>query len=402
MKLSLKNNIDKLRTGFFTGVLFQKIKRTKDISIEVVNEEYQYAFQDGYFQIITIKLDGVDNAYHSNVKFLEEKVLHIVVNNLKEYCYDMESFFEDNVGYCILNFNWNSKKLIRRQCKALLDEIILQKEIFENLECTVGLGTTEEMITNIDNSMKLAIWAYEQRLILGTNRIIEGDIVTCSQLADSALFYDFNKSMNTALERLDKDAVVESIRFLREGLKNRAKTSGHEIIQMTKEVCNLFLISMRNNKFLVENGDSLFENFNSGVNNYGSINTLFNYLSNTIIAVLEKVIDDKKQLDTKPIREAKQFIQENYKKPITIEEVSTKIGFNATYFCSIFKKDTGYTFLEYLSEIRMNKAKDLLKETNYSMSVICEQVGYSDIKHFTKTFTKHTGLKPNEYRKLYS
>jgi two-component system response regulator YesN len=50
----------------------------------------------------------------------------------------------------------------------------------------------------------------------------------------------------------------------------------------------------------------------------------------------------------------------------------------------------------------MNKAKDLLKETNLTVAGICEQVGYSDLKHFTKNFKRVAGIKPNEYRKLYS
>ena len=50
----------------------------------------------------------------------------------------------------------------------------------------------------------------------------------------------------------------------------------------------------------------------------------------------------------------------------------------------------------------MEKAKELLKESNLSVALICEEVGYSDTKHFTKLFTKYTNLKPNEYRKIYS
>lgn len=399
MMLSLKNNIGKLRSGFFNTILFQRVK---DITLEMINKEYQYSFQEGCFQIIAVKIDGLGQSYNSNIKFLEEKVLQIMNGYLGKYCIDMESLFNGNICYCIVNYKSTNRKMIRKQCKLLLDDITLQREIFENMEVTVGLGTVEEDIQKIDNSLKAAVWAYEQRLILGTNRVIEGEVVISNQLADSKLFYDFNKSMNTALERLDNEAVVEAIRFLREGLKNRVETSGYEVLQMTKEVCNLFLISMRNNQLPVEEGDTFLEKYITGANNYGSMYSLFNYLTTTIITSLDKVIDDKKQLDTKPIREAKQYIQENYMKSVTLEDVSAKIGFNTTYFCSLFKKDTGTTFLEYLYEIRINKAKDLLKETNYSVAVICEQVGYSDVKHFTKIFTRYTGLKPNEYRKLYS
>lgn len=344
----------------------------------------------------------MEQSFYSNIKFIEEKIIQIIENNLREYCFDMESLFEENVCYCILNYKPGDKKIIRKQSKAIVDEITSQKEIFENIDITIGLGTVEEDIKKIDNSFKASVWAYEQRLIVGTNRVIEGEVVILNQLADSKLFYEFNKAMTIALERLDKDAVVDSIRFLRDGLKNRGETSGHEVLQMTKEVCNLFLFTMRNNKFVIDDGESFFNDFNMGANNYGSINTLFSFLSNTIVLTLDKVIRDKKLLDTKPIREAKQYIQDNYQMSITLEEVSSKVGFNSTYFCSLFKKDTGSTFLEYLSDIRMNKAKELLKETNLSIAIICEQVGYSDVKHFTKIFIKHTGLKPNEYRKLYS
>jgi two-component system response regulator YesN len=89
-------------------------------------------------------------------------------------------------------------------------------------------------------------------------------------------------------------------------------------------------------------------------------------------------------------------------KPITLDDVSTIVGFNTTYFSTVFKKETGFTFLEYLSNIRMNKSKELLKETNKNIAAVCEEVGYSDVKYFTRSFKKHTGLKPNEFRKLYS
>lgn len=402
MKLSLKNNMGKLRISFFHEILFQSNKRIKDISLETVIKEYQYGFQEGCFQIIAVKLDGMDQSYSSNVKFLEEKALQIINHNLKDYCYDMESIFEYNICYCFLNYKADNKKMVRRQCKVLLDDITLHKGIFQNMEFTIGIGTVEDNIQKVGESLKTAIWAYEQRLILGTNRIIEEHVILLNQLVDSQLFYDFNKEMNNALERLDKNAVVMAIRYLREGIKDRAETTGHEVLQMSKEVCNLFLFSMRNNKLPVEGVDTFLENFSINANNCGSINQLFLYLTNTITSALEKVINDKKQQDTKPIREAKQYIQTNYNKSLNLEEVSDKVGFNASYFSSLFKKDTGYTFLEYLSEIRMNKAKDLLKETNLSIAIICENVGYSDVKHFTKMFTKHTGLKPNEYRKLYS
>lgn len=399
-ELSLRNNINKLRTGLFNGVLFYN--RTKNITIDSINKDYGYKFKNGLFQILIIKLDGVGRSYSTTVTFLEEKILKKIQNNLYEYCYDMENYFENNSIYSIINYSPDNKKNIRRQCKTLMDELLLQREIFENLEITIGLGTVENDISMVDNSYKAAIWAYQQRLVLGTNKVIEGKIASSNNLVDSKLFHDFNKDMKAALERLDKEAVIAAIHYIREGLRNRSETSGHELLQMTKEICNLFLFTMRYNKFPIDASDNFLDNFSMNANDFGSVYKLYQYLTDVIVNSMDKIIEDKRQRDTRPIRDAKLFIQTNYKRQITLEEVSGKVGFNATYFSSLFKKETGYTFLEYLSEVRMNKAKELLKDTNYSIMVICENVGYSDIKHFTKTFVKHTNLKPNEYRKLYS
>ncbi|HCR41668.1 MAG TPA: DNA-binding response regulator, partial [Lachnospiraceae bacterium] len=91
-----------------------------------------------------------------------------------------------------------------------------------------------------------------------------------------------------------------------------------------------------------------------------------------------------------------------WKGQVTLEEVSSFAGFSPSYFSTLFKKESGINFQEYLSEVRMKKAKDLLKETNLTIAGICEQVGYSDLKYFTKNFKRIAGIKPNEYRKLYS
>jgi two-component system response regulator YesN len=311
MKLNLENNQVRLRTGFFNSVLFQKISRKTDMTLEIINREYEYNFQKGLFQIITVKLDGVEHSYNSNVTFLEEKVIQIIKNNFSEFCYEMQTYFENSICYSIINYCSDHSKNIRRQCKLILDEICVQKEIFENLEVTVGLGTVVEDIREIDSSLKSAAWAYEQRLVMGTNRVIDEEPSESNQLSESKLFYDFNKEMNTALERLDKEAVIAAIRFLKEGLRNRKETSGHEIIQMTKEVCNLLLFAMRNQKFPIEDGDRFFEDFCLKANDYGSVSQLFHFLTTTVISALDKVIDDKRQKDTRPIRMAKQMIQEN-------------------------------------------------------------------------------------------
>jgi two-component system response regulator YesN len=99
---------------------------------------------------------------------------------------------------------------------------------------------------------------------------------------------------------------------------------------------------------------------------------------------------------------AKQYIAEHYREQIKLEDVARQVHLNPVYFSTIFKKETGMNFSDYLINYRLDVAKDLLKTTGLSMAEIAGAVGYLDTKYFSKLFTKVVGIKPSEYRKLYS
>jgi two-component system response regulator YesN len=103
----------------------------------------------------------------------------------------------------------------------------------------------------------------------------------------------------------------------------------------------------------------------------------------------------------RPIRIAKQYIMAHFSQPITLDDVCAATGFSASYFSTMFKKETGEGFSKYLTRVRIDRAKELLVDTGLSISEICGLVGYSDLKHFTGTFKKMTSLNPGQYRKLY-
>jgi len=118
-------------------------------------------------------------------------------------------------------------------------------------------------------------------------------------------------------------------------------------------------------------------------------------------SLITHVAARRKSENSKPIREAQKYIQENFGSAISLESISQKAGFNATYFSLLFKKETGMNFLEYLTDVRIKEGKLMLADPRKSIADVAEAVGYSDVKHFSKLFTRSTGIHPSKFRKLY-
>ena len=93
------------------------------------------------------------------------------------------------------------------------------------------------------------------------------------------------------------------------------------------------------------------------------------------------------------------FIHNNYQKPIGLQEIADSIYASPSYMCRKFKKETGMTILEYMTNFRLIVASELLLSTNMQVGKICTAVGYSSQEVFLKAFKKKYGLTCSQYRK---
>jgi len=109
---------------------------------------------------------------------------------------------------------------------------------------------------------------------------------------------------------------------------------------------------------------------------------------------LEKAKNEKKQ-----VLAIKNYIMKNYMNDtLSIGDVSGYLHMSASHVCTMFKKETGDTINNYLTEYRLNKAKQYLRETLLTATEISTKVGYRDSSYFGRIFRKHFGMTPNEYR----
>ncbi|WP_151733553.1 response regulator transcription factor [Paenibacillus tengchongensis] len=124
---------------------------------------------------------------------------------------------------------------------------------------------------------------------------------------------------------------------------------------------------------------------------------------------LEKLVDHR-LLEIDPdqpvmgeaVREALAYVEGHLGDQLTMAEVAGRLHLNASYFSVLFKEQTGLPFSEYLTRLRLQRAKELLLNSRLSVAEIGESVGYRTDKYFIKVFKEHEGVSPSRYRQRIS
>ncbi len=101
------------------------------------------------------------------------------------------------------------------------------------------------------------------------------------------------------------------------------------------------------------------------------------------------------------MQRAKRFIDRNYAKAISLEDVAEYVGLSPTYFSKLFRTEQEQTFINYITDIRIEHSIRLLKESECKIAEISEKVGLGCSTYFISLFKKKTGMSPNEYRKSF-
>ncbi len=139
-------------------------------------------------------------------------------------------------------------------------------------------------------------------------------------------------------------------------------------------------------------------NFLQEINSTRNQEDLCLKLQKTVEFFIESMFVKTSDKNNAVIKQAVQYISQNYNTPLTLEETAKHVHLNPSYFSTLFKQSFGSSFKEYLNYIRIEESKNLLTNTSYSIIDIAIAVGFENQSYFTKVFKKHTGLTPKQYR----
>lgn len=99
--------------------------------------------------------------------------------------------------------------------------------------------------------------------------------------------------------------------------------------------------------------------------------------------------------------QAMNYIEKNYNSGLQIHDVASYLGLHPNYLSAVFKQETGKTPKQYMMELRIRKASELLRQTDYPILVISKSVGYADQLTFSRAFKSMTGMSPTDYRQQF-
>lgn len=134
--------------------------------------------------------------------------------------------------------------------------------------------------------------------------------------------------------------------------------------------------------------------------NTDDMDVLREWFLDRIMNACQNILGKREEKSKSIIEMAEEYIKNNFHKDISLDEISRTVNISPYYFSKIFKEGTGKNFIEYLTNIRMERAKELLSTTESSMKEICSMCGYSDPNYFSRSFKKNVGVTPTEYKSV--
>lgn len=359
---------------------------------------YGFPSGEGVCFAALVKVD-VSNAaqYQDSYQIMLRHALEIVRREIGELTDACAAAAQREGVAVLLRMDGYPAAEVKKRFTKIRKEIEKQRDMFWYIRCTTCLGGRKPCLEQAGLSMREALWLCRDRLCrVQSWRDAEAEPVDFDRRY--SLETAQKKRFQVAAECLDETRFEQELEESFRGLLSQTNLNGQMIEDWFYQVLEAGLYGMRQSGRTEDTfTEKMSEKFWLCADGQG----VFQLLQQDIGQELRRLKDERSLREMRPITEAKRYIQQHYREALRLEDVSSAVGFNATYFSTLFKKETGQNFMDYLTELRIGKAKELLCSDKLSVQDVAELVGYRDLKYFSRLFKKTTGVSPSDYKKLY-
>ncbi|MDF2612738.1 MAG: transcriptional regulator [Clostridia bacterium] len=356
------------------------------------NMASRLTFGSEFFLVCTIEIKKYEDPSRVEDIFNWEEIIIHMLRSMIEIDGKTEVFkdFEGNI-VVLLSFE-DKKQLMDYRGYELEDLIKLAKE---HLKFDIMIGISDycyktehikkayheslQALSNQYKDKKNKIFDYKKVEVLGTNRFYSWDVIE-----------SINKNLEILHYNNIENIIIKELEDIEESLKS-------ELVSMMYMSLLSLLLS-----FIVKLGRNIDDVFGTEFRPYELLNKSSDNSNKRsfILDCYKRAINyQMENMDTKAYlvaEDAKKYVEEHYGDPdLTIEHISRHLLVNQTYLRRMFKGEMNMTITEFLTKIRMEKAKELIINNEYKLTAISEMVGYSEPSYFSKCFKKYYGISPS-------
>lgn len=363
-------------------------------------EELHMNITARYYQMVLLTVREGDSG---RLKFSFREELAQLLDRMEGWYF----FDRGEDGFAVLATG-NDRQELQAQGGRMTERLITRIREEENLSYFIGEGEIVNRISDIGRSFYEANRAFSYRFIYGMNKVVRSGELSSDHLRQEAPGLDVegavtNENTREVLDEFMHTGTYEETEpFIKEIFNSIGENNLRSRIFLNYLVMDMYFSMVR---FLKEMGhpadeiDQTCGNINTFMKGQVTVDGAGQYLT-TYLKELIRIRDSRTEKRySRMLREAVRYIDENYdKEDISLNRVAETASISPNHFSSIFSQEMGTTFIEYLIQKRMERAKQLLRTTALRSSEIAYQVGYKDPHYFSFMFKKTQGMTPREYR----
>ncbi len=257
----------------------------------------------------------------------------------------------------------------------------------------IGIGSCYGGFDNIYLSYEESLRAI--RFINGTGILHIMDIPTEKELPAERYPISREKLLLEKVALGERESSIQAFCHIFEWLTIEYYGSVNKIRSKLTEI--MILISRLAYDYnIINNLNSI--DFISELQTLDTLTELKHWCLEKIDYITKNISESREKKTNLLIVRAVEYIKENFRTEITLEEVSKEVNISPHYFSKLFKDEMGENFIDYLTNLRINTAKEIMKSSLMSVKEICYEIGYGDPNYFSRIFKKAVGVTPTEYR----
>lgn len=357
------------------------------------------------YNIMMLKLQRKNKEQGFSQRILE--LYKTMEDTLKEQDGQSITFDRAPEGKVIL-FMGSGEEEIRRNMDVFAGQFREILPEYEDVTYFGSVGVPVMRLRELGESYEAASHGFSYRFLTEPNQIVDNHTVF-DQTRNEKKFSCSIGSVD--IQNLDKQKIESFLKggemdeihfFVEEYMKNTGDAGKNSMIFRQYIVMDMFFAASHFLTQITDGREQLGEPFESPE----QMQKIVSDLEATVVYIKElftKVMQVRDAQTTEHnsdvVENAKKYISENYHdEELTLNTVAHEVNVSPNHLSAMFSQKTGQTFVKYLTDVRMHRAKELLKCTSKRSNEICEEVGYRDPHYFSHLFKKNVGCSPIQYR----